>query len=963
MATWKSKPALTFFAAAILVLAVAGGFQVVASGPPSTPGNGYGAIGSDSSLNVSVGSSTGPGGLARFVIVASSTAAPYTMEVFGLGGTPTFIVDNSGNASTTGTLTANSLVGSWSGTISASNISGDVFARLTGSPSSHFAFPNNLGVATGTQVGLPAQLSVYGTGYFSGNVGIGTTAPTGQLSNNSVNYGDFGAGTAAGSFNWLETGGGWNTISSAGTLGLVVATDQTTGTTFQVSSGAYDTGTDQRPNHLFTVLGTGNVGIGTTGPNTKLEVVGNTSSTQFCLSGSCISTWPVGGGGTVTNINSGTGLSGGPITASGTLSIAAGGVTFAMMAQNGCSSSQVPQWNGSSWACGSTGGGGTVTTITMGTGLSSTQSPLTTAGTMSVLYGSTAGTAVQGNQTMTVSGGTGLSGGGSVAVAGGTATLTLDTTHANTWTGIQTFNSAVYIGNVWTYLGSGQAFRDNGANGASFYNSAGTTITNYLSMTGGTSYLANGGGNVGIGTASTDANYELTLSGGGIKADIGSSANPAGYFNNSGAGYSIQVGAGNVSLGSGTVTVGAGGLTLGGVNKTAWPSPGTGTVTNINSGTGLSGGPITASGTLSIAAGGVTFAMMAQNGCSSSQVPQWNGSSWACGSTGGGGTVTTITMGTGLSSTQSPLTTAGTMSVLYGSTAGTAVQGNQTMTVTGGTGLAGGGTIAVAGGTATLTLDLTHGNTWTGVQQFGSGSAFVGGAQGVAIGTQFGFLGEGGTWGMIAYNTGTTANEVDISGATYGLIVKAGNVGFGVTTPGYKLEVASGGATTARFGTAAADTVIIGGGSGKITVGTIDPAYTINGNKFATYGPEMTGVKGETTGNVDFPGTNFAAGKTYSYTLNFAGSAQGSDLWLFGETTQIVKNNLNGLVVMLTPGFDGELWYTKNPAQGTVTIFAKPAASIASLAASYRLTAPRYDASHWSNIGASDAPAGIIIND
>jgi hypothetical protein len=199
--------------------------------------------------------------------------------------------------------------------------------------------------------------------------------------------------------------------------------------------------------------------------------------------------------------------------------------------------------------------------------------------------------------------------------------------------------------------------------------------------------------------------------------------------------------------------------------------------------------------------------------------------------------------------------------------------------------------------------------------------------------------------------------------SVYGNGYVSGSVGIGMTPPGYKLDVVSGGTTTARFGTASGDTVVIGGGAGKITVGTVDPAYTINGDKFATYGAEMTGVKGETTAVVDFLGTNFVAGKTYSYALDLTGAENGSDLWLFKETTQIVKNNLNGLVVMLTPGFDGDAWYVKDAAKGTVMVFAKPSVSATSLEVSYRLTAPRFDASHWSNVGASDAPAGIIIND
>ncbi len=53
----------------------------------------------------------------------------------------------------------------------------------------------------------------------------------------------------------------------------------------------------------------GNVGIGTNNPNQKLEVAGNVSSTNFCLGGTCISSWSSGlnGGGTLNYVGKFTG--------------------------------------------------------------------------------------------------------------------------------------------------------------------------------------------------------------------------------------------------------------------------------------------------------------------------------------------------------------------------------------------------------------------------------------------------------------------------------------------------------------------------------------------------------------------------------------------------------------------------------------------------------------------------------
>ena len=65
--------------------------------------------------------------------------------------------------------------------------------------------------------------------------------------------------------------------------------------------------------------------------------------------------------------------------------------------QGGATSGQVLEWSGSAWAPAtlSGGGGGTVTSVTGGTGL--TGGTITASGTLAVSYGSTAGTACEGN--------------------------------------------------------------------------------------------------------------------------------------------------------------------------------------------------------------------------------------------------------------------------------------------------------------------------------------------------------------------------------------------------------------------------------------------------------------------------------------------------------------------------------------------------------------------------------------
>jgi hypothetical protein len=175
----------------------------------------------------------------------------------------------------------------------------------------------------------------------------------------------------------------------------------------------------------------GNVGIATTTPAAKLDVKGtgnvrdtltlfpklahstlSVSGTAFAVSNTGKVTFIAGqtfpGTGTVTSVGSGAGLTGGPITHSGTLSIANGGVTNAMLANssltvtansplNGggavslggstslglknCAANQILEFTGGAWTCVNPATG-TVTSVATGLGLKG--GPITTTGTLTI---------------------------------------------------------------------------------------------------------------------------------------------------------------------------------------------------------------------------------------------------------------------------------------------------------------------------------------------------------------------------------------------------------------------------------------------------------------------------------------------------------------------------------------------------------------------------------------------------
>ncbi len=162
------------------------------------------------------------------------------------------------------------------------------------------------------------------------------------------------------------------------------------------------------------------------------------------------------------------------------------------------------------------------------------------------------------------------------------------------------------------------------------------------------------------------------------------------------------------------------------------------------------------------------------------------------------------------------------------------------------------------------------------------------------------------------------------------------------SAPGASLDV--NGNLTLRGGLTAGGNLSVG--ANKITAGTIDPLYTINGTNYATYVPGMTGQKEETAGTLTL---GAQTGGAYAATIDLGSAAQGSDVWLFAQATDMkAPGAMNGLVVTLTPGFDGRVWYTEDTAAETLTVHGTAAGQV-----SYTLIAPRFDAAQWTNLAPS----------
>lgn len=145
----------------------------------------------------------------------------------------------------------------------------------------------------------------------------------------------------------------------------------------------------------------------------------------------------------------------------------------------------------------------------------------------------------------------------------------------------------------------------------------------------------------------------------------------------------------------------------------------------------------------------------------------------------------------------------------------------------------------------------------------------------------------------------------------------------------------------------------------KVNASTIDPPYTIGGKRYATYGLAMTGVKEETTGKLALS----RQGSEWKGVIDFAKAEEGSDLWLFAKTTDLPRH-LDEMTVLLTPAFDGRVWYAADEESMTLTVYGAPTdgGAAKSYEVSYRLTAPRFDAEKWPNTRPADDVEGMNLD-